>query len=58
MSYNLVKANALKVFIILLYSPFALIVFMMNDQIHSGIGAIGNLLGGYVTSHFCNELEI
>jgi uncharacterized membrane protein YfcA len=55
MGYDLVKANALKVFIVLLYSPFALIVFMMNDQIHYGIGAIaaiGNVLGGYVASHF------
>ncbi len=55
MGYDLVKANALKVFIVLLYSPFALLVFMMNDQIHYGIGAIaaiGNVFGGYVASHF------
>ncbi|WP_096427891.1 sulfite exporter TauE/SafE family protein [Labilibaculum antarcticum] len=55
MGYDLVRANALKVFIVLLYSPFALIIFMMNDQIHYGIGAIaaiGNVLGGYVASRF------
>ncbi|WP_321317856.1 sulfite exporter TauE/SafE family protein [Labilibaculum sp.] len=55
MGYDLIKANALKVFIVLLYSPFALIVFMMNDQIHYGIGAIaaiGNIFGGYTASHF------
>ncbi|WP_461639414.1 sulfite exporter TauE/SafE family protein [Labilibaculum euxinus] len=55
MGYDLIKANALKVFIVLLYSPFALIVFMMNDQIHYGIGAIaaiGNVFGGYTASHF------
>lgn len=55
MGYDLVKANALKVFIVLLYSPFALIVFMLNDHIHYGIGAIaaiGNVFGGFVASHF------
>ncbi|PKQ63245.1 hypothetical protein BZG02_10535 [Labilibaculum filiforme] len=55
MGYDLIKANALKVFIVLLYSPFALIIFIMNDQIHYGIGAIaaiGNIFGAYVASHF------
>ena len=53
--YDLVKANALKVFLVLLYSPFALGVFIINDQIHYGMGAIaaiGNVFGGYVASHF------
>ena len=40
MGYDLVKANALKVFIVLLYSPFALIVFMLNDHVHYDIGAM------------------
>jgi uncharacterized membrane protein YfcA len=51
--YDLVKANAIKVMIVFLYSPFALAVFMMNDQIHYGIGliaAIGNIFGGIVGS--------
>jgi len=55
MGYDLVRANALKVFIVLLYSPFALAIFMMNDQIHYGIGAIaaiGNVTGGVVASYF------
>lgn len=51
--YDLVKANAIKVMTVFLYSPFALAVFMMNDQIHYGMGliaAIGNIFGGYVGS--------
>lgn len=51
--YDLVKANAIKVLIVFLYSPFALAVFMMNDQVHYGMGliaAIGNVFGGYVGS--------
>jgi len=53
--YDLVKANALKVFIVLLYSPIALIVYIMNDQVWfliGGIAAIGNLAGGIVASKF------
>lgn len=51
--YDLVKANAIKVMIVFLYSPFALAVFMMNDQVHYGMGliaAIGNVFGGIVGS--------
>ena len=53
--FDLVKANALKVFIVFLYSPFALLVYMLNGQVHYGIGmiaAIGNVLGGLVASQF------
>ncbi len=53
--YDLVKANALKVFIVFLYSPFALAVFMINGQVSYAIGliaAIGNLIGGIVASKY------
>ncbi len=53
--YDLVKANALKVFIVLLYSPFALAIYIYNDQvayIMGSIAALGNLLGGIVASRF------
>ncbi|HBF89229.1 MAG TPA: hypothetical protein DDX39_11360 [Bacteroidales bacterium] len=53
--YDLVKANALKVFIVLLYSPFALAIFMYNNQVEYGMGlisAIGNVFGGYIASQF------
>lgn len=51
--YDLVKANALKVMVVFLYSPFALLVFIMNDQVHYSMGlisAIGNIAGGIVGS--------
>ncbi|MDY6801717.1 MAG: sulfite exporter TauE/SafE family protein [Bacteroidota bacterium] len=51
--YDLVKANAIKVMTVFLYSPFALAVFIINDQVHYGMGlisAIGNIFGGYVGS--------
>ncbi|MFP4018318.1 MAG: sulfite exporter TauE/SafE family protein [Bacteroidales bacterium] len=52
--YDLVKANAIKIMIVFLYSPFALGVFMMNSQVDYKVGlisAIGNILGGFVGSN-------
>jgi len=51
--HELVKANALKVFIVFLYTPFALVVFILNDQVDYRLGlilAIGNMLGAFVGS--------
>lgn len=53
--FDLVKANAIKAFIILLYTMFALVVFIMNDQIDYKIGfilAAGNMLGAYIAANF------
>ena len=50
---DLVKANALKVFIILLYTPFAFLIFVFNNQVDYKLGlilAIGNMLGAFVGS--------
>ncbi len=52
--YDLVKANAIKIMVVFLYSPFALAVFMLNDHIHYEAGLIaaaGNILGGLVGSN-------
>ncbi len=52
--YDLLHANALKVFIVFAYSPFALAVFMMNGQVNYTIGlisSIGNLFGGIIASY-------
>ncbi len=51
--YELVKANAIKVFIVLLYTPFAIVVFLLNDQINWAYGlvmTIGNASGAYIAS--------
>ncbi|MPQ46035.1 TSUP family transporter [Marinifilum sp. N1E240] len=53
--FDLVKANAIKVFIVLLYTPFAIGVFIMNDQIDYKIGfilAAGNMIGAYIAANF------
>ena len=52
-SLDLVKANAIKVFIILLYTPIALAIFIIQDQVDFKLGlilAIGNMLGAWIGS--------
>jgi len=51
--YELVKANAVKVLIVLLYTPFSLAVFVWNDMIDYKMGfslAIGTAIGAFVAS--------
>lgn len=51
--FDLVKANAIKVFIVLLYTGFALAVFVMNGQVNYIVGfvlAIGNMGGAYIAT--------
>ena len=53
--YDLVRANAVKVFIVLVYTAFALAIFIINDQVDYKFGlilAIGNMLGAYVGARF------
>jgi uncharacterized membrane protein YfcA len=48
---DLVKANALKVFLVLLYTPVVLLFFMKENQIDFKLGlilAIGNSIGAYL----------
>ena len=48
---DLVRANALKVFIVLLYTPLALVIFIINNQVDYKLGlilAVGNMLGALV----------
>jgi uncharacterized membrane protein YfcA len=48
---DLIKANALKLFIILLYTPFALAIFMIHGQVDYKLGlilAVGNMIGSFI----------
>jgi len=50
---DLIKANALKLFIVLIYNILAFIVFAVNNQVDYKIGftlAIGNMLGAFVAT--------
>ncbi|MBE0649834.1 MAG: sulfite exporter TauE/SafE family protein [Bacteroidales bacterium] len=51
--YDLVKSNAMKVLIILLYTPFTLLIFFYNHEINWKYGlvlAVGNMIGALVAS--------
>lgn len=53
--HNLVKANAVKVFIILLYTVFSLGIFIYHKQVDFTAGLIlaaGNMLGAWFGVHF------
>jgi uncharacterized membrane protein YfcA len=53
--FDLVKANAIKVFIVLLYTAFALTIFIINGQVNYLVGfilAIGNMSGAYIATRF------
>ncbi len=53
--YDLVKANAVKVFIVLFYTIFALLIFILNGQVNYLIGLIlatGNMAGAYFGARF------
>jgi len=49
--FELLKANALKVFIILLYTPVALVIFFIHGDVDISLGlvlAAGNMLGAWL----------
>lgn len=51
--YDLVKANAVKVFIVLIYTPAALLIFLIYGQVNWEYGltlTIGNVVGALVAS--------
>ena len=48
--FDLVKANAIKALVLLMFTIFALAVFMINDQVNYFVGiilALGNMIGAY-----------
>jgi uncharacterized membrane protein YfcA len=56
--YDLVKANAIKVFIVLAYTLFAMVIFIIHDKINWQFGlihAIGNIIGAYLASRYAVE---
>jgi uncharacterized membrane protein YfcA len=51
--YDLVKAAALKMFVVLVYTPFVFVVFILNHQVEYLIGfvtGVGNLFGGMLAA--------
>lgn len=51
--YDLIKANALKNLLVFLYTPFALVVFIVNNQVDYKAGlilALGSMLGAWLAT--------
>ncbi|MDA1330086.1 MAG: sulfite exporter TauE/SafE family protein [Chloroflexi bacterium] len=56
--YDLVRANAVKIVVILIFTVFALGVFVRNGQVDWGMGlllAIGNMLGAWTAARVAVE---
>ena len=56
--YDLVRTNALKVLIILIFTPFVLLVFILNNQVdffRGSILAAGNAVGALLATHVVVE---
>ena len=56
--YDLVRANAVKVLVVLIFTVFALGVFVRNGQVDWGIGLVlasGNMLGAWVAARLAVE---
>lgn len=50
---DLLRSNAIKVFLILLYTPLALVIFILNHQVDYKLGlvlAVGNMTGAWIGS--------
>ncbi len=49
--FDLIKANAVKLLMVLIYTPFSLVVFMINKQVDYKLGlivAVGTMLGAWM----------
>ena len=59
--YDLVRANAVKVLIVLMYIPFSFLVFLYYGEVNWIYGlvmTIGNVVGAYIASHLAVEKGI
>lgn len=57
--YDLIKANAMKNLLVMLYVPFSLIIYIIKDQVYWEYGlvhSIGNVIGAYVASKYAYKL--
>lgn len=60
MGYDVIRANALKSLIVMIYIPFSLVIFMWHGQVAYGYGlvhAVGNVIGAYVASRYATRIN-
>lgn len=59
--YDLIKANAVKVLIVLAYTTIALGIFIYSGQVNYLYGlflAVGNATGAYVASRYAGRIGV
>lgn len=59
MGYNLIEANALKGFIVLMYIPFSLTIFILNGQVeilYGVVHGVGNIIGSFLAAHYAQQI--
>lgn len=60
MGYDVITANALKSFIVMLYIPLTLAVYMWHGQVNYSYGfvhAVGNVIGAYIASKYATRIN-
>lgn len=61
LGYDLVHASAIKGFVVLMYIPFTLVVFIINDQVWFVFGlvhAIGNVIGAFIATSYAKKIPM
>lgn len=61
MGYNLVEASAIKGFIVLLYAPVTLLIFISHDHIWYAFGilhGLGNVVGAAIATSFAKKIPM
>lgn len=59
MGYNLIEANALKGFIVLLYIPFSLAIFILHGQVvvmYGIVHGVGNMIGAFLSARYAKYI--
>lgn len=58
--YNIIEANAVKAFVVMLYTFFVLAIFAHRGMVSweaGGVIAIGQVVGGYLTANFASRYK-
>lgn len=61
LGYDLLSANALKGFVVLIYTLFSLVIFAINGDVEWSYGlvhGVGNLIGAYFAAHYARFIPL
>lgn len=61
LGYDLVRASAIKGFVVMTYIPFTIVIFGLNDNIWYSYGlvhAIGNVIGSWIATSYAKKIPM